>query len=142
MRRADWVVDIGPGAGEQGGQVLYSGPVEGLEQVEASVTGQHLFGRAEVVQPHGRTPQGWLHLHGVSRHNLDALSVDVPLCVLTAVTGVSGSGKSTLVTQVLAELVRRHLGQAPDDAEETEPRDVHRPLRRRAEAVCRHPRGA
>ena len=120
MRRADWVVDIGPGAGEQGGQVLYSGPVEGLEQVEASVTGQHLFGRAEVLPRHGRTPQGWLHLRGVSRHNLDALSVDVPLCVLTAVTGVSGSGKSTLVTQVLAELVRRHLGQAPDDAEETE----------------------
>ncbi|WP_330473185.1 excinuclease ABC subunit UvrA [Terrabacter sp. C0L_2] len=120
VRRADWVVDIGPGAGEQGGDVLYSGPVEGLEQVAESVTSAHLFGRAEVMQPHGRTPQGWLHLRGVSRHNLDGLSVDVPLCVLTAVTGVSGSGKSTLVTQVLAELVRRHLGQAPDDAEETE----------------------
>ncbi|GAA5035093.1 excinuclease ABC subunit UvrA [Terrabacter aeriphilus] len=120
VRRADWVVDIGPGAGEQGGRVLYSGPVDGLEEVAESVTGAHLFGRAEVMQPHGRTPQGWLHLRGVSRHNLDGLSVDVPLCVLTAVTGVSGSGKSTLVTQVLAELVRRHLGQAPDDADETE----------------------
>ncbi|MER7070280.1 excinuclease ABC subunit UvrA [Terrabacter sp. NPDC000476] len=120
VRRADWVVDIGPGAGEQGGRVLYSGPVDGLEQVAESVTGAHLFGRAEVMQPHGRTPQGWLHLRGVTRHNLDGLSVDVPLCVLTAVTGVSGSGKSTLVTQVLAELVRRHLGQAPDDADETE----------------------
>src|SRR6478672_11070609 len=112
VRRADWVVDIGPGAGEQGGQVLYSGPVEGLEQVTDSATSAHLFGRVEVLPRHGRTPQGWLHLRGVSRHNLDALSVDVPLCVLTAVTGVSGSGKSTLVTQVLAELVRRHLGQA------------------------------
>ncbi|GAA2477363.1 excinuclease ABC subunit UvrA [Terrabacter carboxydivorans] len=120
VRRADWVVDIGPGAGEQGGQVLYSGPVEGLEHVTESVTGAHLFGRADVMQPHGRSPQGWLHLRGVSRHNLDGLSVDVPLCVLTAVTGVSGSGKSTLVTQVLAELVRRHLGQAPEDAEESE----------------------
>ena len=72
-----------------------------------------------------RTPQGWLHLRGVTRHNLRDLSVDVPLCVLTAVTGVSGSGKSTLVTQVLAEVVRRHLGPGParrrrrraDDAE-------------------------
>jgi len=120
VRRADWVVDIGPGAGEQGGHVLYSGPVDGLEHVEASVTGQHLFGRAERPPRPKREPQGWLHLRGISRHNLDDLSVDVPLCVLTAVTGVSGSGKSTLVTQVLSELVRRHLGQSPDDPEETE----------------------
>ncbi len=120
VRRADWVVDIGPGAGEAGGRVLYSGPVEGLEQVEDSVTGAHLFGRVAPLERHGRTPHGWLHLRGVSRHNLTDLSVDLPLCVLTAVTGVSGSGKSTLVTQVLAELVRRHLGQAPDDAEESE----------------------
>jgi excinuclease ABC subunit A len=120
VRRADWVVDIGPGAGEQGGYVLYSGPVAGLEHVEASVTGQHLFGRAERPLRPQREPQGWLHLRGVSRHNLEQLSVDVPLRVLTAVTGVSGSGKSTLVTQVLSELVRRHLGQAPDDPEETE----------------------
>lgn len=120
VRRADWVVDIGPGAGEQGGHVLYSGPVDGLEHVEASVTGHHLFGRAERPPRPQREPQGWLHLRGISRHNLDDVSVDVPLCVLTAVTGVSGSGKSTLVTQVLSELVRRHLGQSPDDPEETE----------------------
>ena len=120
VRRADWIVDIGPGAGEAGGQVLYSGPIEGLAQVEESVTGAHLFGRVAPLERHGRTPHGWLHLRGVSRHNLTDLSVDLPLCVLTAVTGVSGSGKSTLVTQVLAELVRRHLGQAPDDAEESE----------------------
>lgn len=120
VRRADWIVDIGPGAGEAGGRVLYSGPVEGLEQVEESVTGAHLFGRAAPLERHGRTPHGWLHLRGISRHNLTDLSVDLPLCVLTAVTGVSGSGKSTLVTQVLAELVRRHLGQAPDDTEESE----------------------
>ena len=120
VRRADWVVDIGPGAGEAGGRVLYSGPVEGLEQVEESVTGAHLSGRVAPLERYGRTPHGWLHLRGISRHNLTDLSVDLPLCVLTAVTGVSGSGKSTLVTQVLAELVRRHLGQAPDDAEESE----------------------
>ena len=120
VRRADWVVDIGPGAGEGGGRVLYSGPVPGLEQVAESATGHYLFGRAEPLDHRPRTPQGWLHLRGVTRHNLDDVSVDVPLCVLTAVTGVSGSGKSTLVTQVLAEVVRGHLGQAleePDDAE-------------------------
>ncbi|MEO6989171.1 MAG: excinuclease ABC subunit UvrA [Aquihabitans sp.] len=117
VRRADWVVDIGPHAGEGGGQVLYSGPVPGLEYVEGSITGDHLFGRAEPLGRHERTPKGWIHLRGITRHNLVDVSVDVPLCVLTAVTGVSGSGKSTLVSQVLADLVREHLGQAPDDDE-------------------------
>ena len=120
VRRADWVVDIGPGAGEGGGRVLYSGPVAGLEQVAESVTGAHLFGRAEPLDHSPREPHGWLHLRGVSRHNLHDVSVDVPLAVLTAVTGVSGSGKSTLVSQVLSELVRTHLGVAPEDPDEAE----------------------
>ncbi len=120
VRRADWVVDIGPGAGEGGGRVLYSGPVAGLEEVEESATSQHLFGRAELLDHDPRTPHGYLHLRGVSRHNLTDVSVDIPLCVLTAVTGVSGSGKSTLVTQVLAELVRCHLGLAPEDPDQAD----------------------
>ncbi|MGW6062050.1 excinuclease ABC subunit UvrA [Streptomyces sp. NPDC055189] len=123
VRRADWVVDIGPGAGEAGGRVLYSGPVPGLEAVEESATGDYLFGRARPDARRPREPQGWLHLSGVRRHNLRDVSVDVPLRVLTAVTGVSGSGKSTLVTQVLAEVVRGHLGLAPDPEEADGPED-------------------
>lgn len=115
VRRADWLVDIGPGAGSGGGRVLHSGPVEGLAEVEQSATRPFLFGEARPRERRRRVTQDWLHLRGVTRHNLRDVSVDVPLRVLTAVTGVSGSGKSTLVTQVLAQLVRRHLGSTPEE---------------------------
>ncbi|ORI12881.1 excinuclease ABC subunit A [Rhodococcus sp. 1163] len=115
VRRADWVVDIGPAAGEGGGRVLYSGPVAGLEQIEESVTGRHLFGRAESLHRVARPTRGWLTLTGVTRHNLRQLSAAFPLAVLTAVTGVSGSGKSTLVTQVLFEVARHRLDTAADE---------------------------
>src|SRR5690606_13202812 len=104
-RLSDWMVTIRPGPGAGGERVLYSGPVAGLEDVAESATGRHLFGRARPFGHRTGSPQGWLHLTGVTRHNLRDLSVDVPLRVLTAVTGVCDSCKSTLVTQVLAEVV-------------------------------------
>ena len=111
VRRADWLVDVGPGAGEQGGEILYSGPPEGLRDVEYSKTAEYLFRTAPPEARPPRTPFGWLELGGVTRHNLQDLSVRFPLGVLTCVTGVSGSGKSTLVSQVLAETLAAHLGQ-------------------------------
>ncbi|WP_407572526.1 excinuclease ABC subunit A [Deinococcus altitudinis] len=111
VRRADWLVDVGPGAGEQGGEVLYSGPPEGLREVKHSKTAEYLF-RSSLQEAHPpHAPSGWLELSGVTRHNLQDLSVRVPLGVLTCVTGVSGSGKSSLVSQVLAETLAAHLGQ-------------------------------
>ncbi|MBG6055789.1 excinuclease ABC subunit A [Salinibacterium sp. CAN_S4] len=118
VRRADWVVDIGPGAGESGGHVVYSGPVDGLENVQESVTARYLFPTMARAAHELRTPTGWIGLRGISRHNLRDVTVDVPLGVMTAVTGVSGSGKSTLVTQVLAQVVRDRLGAGVDDPDE------------------------
>ncbi|SIQ83202.1 excinuclease ABC subunit UvrA [Pontibacter lucknowensis] len=119
IRHADWIVDVGPAAGEKGGEILYSGPTEGLRQVEASRTGEYLFREAKGFNSDPRVPKGWLKLSDVSRNNLHSLSAEFPLGVFTAVTGVSGSGKSSLVSQVLVELVAAHLGhQLPVEEEE------------------------
>jgi excinuclease ABC subunit A len=125
IRRADWIVDVGPAAGEKGGWVLYSGPPAGLEAVEASQTRRHLFRETAAVQRTPRTPTGWLRLAGVTRNNLHRLDVEFPLGVFTTVTGVSGSGKSSLVSQVLVELVGEHLGH-PVAAEEEEGEELER----------------
>ena len=90
--------------------MLYSGPVDGLRGVDGSATARYLFDQDPPAKREVRQPSGWLGLRGITRHNLRGVSVDVPLHVLTAVTGVSGSGKSTLVSQVLADVVRHHLG--------------------------------
>ncbi|QNH63661.1 excinuclease ABC subunit UvrA [Hymenobacter sediminicola] len=119
VRQADWLVDVGPAAGEQGGEILYSGAPAGLAKVEASQTRRYLFN--DTSKPTSRTPRtptGWLKLAGVTRNNLENLEVAFPLGVLTTVTGVSGSGKSSLVSQVLVELVAEHLGQAVEAEEE------------------------
>ncbi len=110
MRRADWLVDVGPAAGEQGGQVLYSGPPEGLAQVRASQTRAHLFGNEGLPPSRLRAPERWLDLEGVTRNNLQDVSAQFPFGCLTAVTGVSGSGKSSLVSQALLDLMSAHLG--------------------------------
>ncbi|HEX8655961.1 MAG TPA: excinuclease ABC subunit UvrA [Hymenobacter sp.] len=118
IRQADWLVDVGPAAGEKGGEILYSGPPEGLQKVDASQTRQFLFDAPELPGRPPRTPTGWLQLAGVTRNNLDRLDVAFPLGVFTTVTGVSGSGKSSLVSQVLVELVAEQLGQAVSVEEE------------------------
>jgi len=111
IKQADWIVDVGPGAGEQGGRVLYSGPLAGLAEVEESQTRRYLFDNKPLAPRRSRQPSGWLRLRGITRHNLNQLDADFPLGVFTSVTGVSGSGKSTLVSQVLVELVAAQLGQ-------------------------------
>ncbi|MQA56748.1 excinuclease ABC subunit UvrA [Pseudomonas piscis] len=113
MRRADWLVDVGPAAGERGGQVLYSGPPAGLATIEASQTRPYLFAGQAPVAHTPRQPRDWLRLAGITRNNLKDLDVEFPLGCFTAVTGVSGSGKSSLVSQALLELVGAQLGKLP-----------------------------
>jgi excinuclease ABC subunit A len=119
MRRADWLVDVGPDAGQHGGQVLYSGSPPGLAGVKQSRTARYLFAEAQAEMRVPRTPQTWLEMSGIRRNNLHDLDAQIPLGVFTAVTGVSGSGKSSLISQALVDLVGMHLGHEPE-AEEPE----------------------
>jgi excinuclease ABC subunit A len=122
IRRADWIVDVGPDAGEHGGRVIYSGLPKGLENVAASHTRKYLFAGDELPRRTPRTPSGWLRLAGVTRNNLHDVDVAIPLGVFTTVTGVSGSGKSSLVSQVLVELIAGNLGaEQVDDDQERDP---------------------
>jgi excinuclease ABC subunit A len=120
VRHADWIVDVGPAAGEHGGEVLYSGPLDGLRQVAASETARHLFAVGPGSTQAPREPQGWLRLAGVTRNNLSNLDCAFPLGVMTTVTGISGSGKSSLVSQALVELVGAALGAAVPIEEDTD----------------------
>lgn len=110
MRRADWLVDVGPDAGEKGGRVLYSGPPAGLAAVAPSRTRPYLLGEVRAPLRPPRAPREWLKLEGIHRNNLHGVDAAFPLGCFTAVTGVSGSGKSSLVSQALQELVAAQLG--------------------------------
>ncbi|ALM82856.1 excinuclease ABC subunit UvrA [Bordetella sp. N] len=115
MQRAQWLVDVGPEAGERGGRVLYSGEPAGLRAINESRTAQYLFNDKPAPASAGRHATGWLKLQQIHRHNLHGVDARIPLGVLTAVTGISGSGKSSLIAQALPELVLAHLGQEPED---------------------------
>ncbi|MGW7238147.1 ATP-binding cassette domain-containing protein [Streptomyces sp. NPDC054804] len=104
VRGADWLVEVGPGAGEHGGRVLHSGPVAQLAGVAESATARHLFAAEPAPARRLRSAAGWLKVGPVTRHNLRAVTAEFPLGVLTAVTGVSGSGKSTLIGEITEEL--------------------------------------
>ncbi|MET7300521.1 excinuclease ABC subunit UvrA [Embleya sp. NPDC005575] len=117
-RRAGWLVDVGPGAGEGGGRILYSGPPDGLREVADSATRRFLFRAGPPPAREPLSPTGWLTLTGVTLHNLRDLDVRLPLGVFTVVTGVSGAGKSSLVGGVLAEVTAEHLGTRAEEDEE------------------------
>ena len=113
MRAADCVVDIGPGAGEHGGELVEIGTAETLMKNEHSITGAYLSGRCKIPVPTERKqPTGWLKIRGAAENNLKQVNVDVPLGIMTAVTGVSGSGKSSLINEVLYKTLARDLNRA------------------------------
>ena len=113
MRAADYIVDIGPGAGEHGGQVVVAGTAEDIMKNENSITGAYLSGRMKIPVPKTRrTPTGWLTVKGAQENNLKNIDVDFPLGVLTCVTGVSGSGKSSLVNEILYKRLAKELNRA------------------------------
>ena len=129
IRRADWIVDVGPEAGQHGGCILYSGAPQGLAQVEPSHTRRYLFAHSPLAPRARRTPHGWLKVAGVTRNNLNQLDAAFPLGVFTSVSGVSGSGKSSLVSQVLVELVAQALGHEPEaESEESDALEPQRPV--------------
>mgnify|MGYP004557181869 CR=1 FL=1 len=113
MRAADFIVDVGPGAGEHGGNIVASGTIEDLTSCEASVTGAYLSGRIQIPVPKTRRiPSGWIEVKGAQENNLKKINVRFPLGVMTCVTGVSGSGKSSLVNEILYKRLARDLNHA------------------------------
>ena len=117
VRHADWIVDVGPGAGIHGGEIMFSGDIGGLAKIAESQTRKYLFRSSRHVRRTPREAQHWLRLRGVTRNNLTNFDCDLPLGMFVTVTGVSGSGKSSLISQALVELVASILGRKPSAAE-------------------------
>lgn len=113
MRAADYIVDVGPGAGSKGGKIVATGTAEEIMQVKESITGQYLSGKLKIEVPkERRQPKGWLKVKGARENNLKNVDIDVPLGVMTIVTGVSGSGKSSFVNEILYKHLARDLNRA------------------------------
>jgi excinuclease ABC subunit A len=113
IKRADWIVDVGPAAGEGGGEIIYSGPRPGLARVKNSLTAKYLFGARNNIKTDYRHPRDQLRLRELNRNNVRDLDLNIPLGVMSCFTGISGSGKSTIVSQLLVEILSRELGQGP-----------------------------
>ena len=113
MRAADFIVDIGPGAGEHGGEVVATGTAEEIMATEGSITGDYLAGRKRIPVPESRRkPTGFLTIKGAAENNLKKVTVKIPLGIMTCVTGVSGSGKSSLVNEILYKAAAKALNRA------------------------------
>lgn len=113
MRAADYIVDIGPAAGEHGGEVIATGTAEDIMRCDKSITGAYLSGRMKIPVPKVRKePAGWITIKGARQNNLKNIDVDIPLGIMTCVTGVSGSGKSSLVNEILYKTLARDLNRA------------------------------
>ena len=113
MYAADWIVDVGPGAGIHGGNIVAQGTVEDIKACPESITGQYLSGKKRIPVPTERhQPTGWLRVKGAAEHNLKHIDVDIPLGVLCVVTGVSGSGKSSLVNEIVYKHLAKKLNRA------------------------------